>query len=243
MNEIVWRWFPGTAVFAISMAVVHVAAPRIRRALQGRESIVASLGGGMAAAYVFVHLLPELDQGNALLGRMIFVLSLVSFVIYYGMSTYMQSRSELQPAGSQASSSAAHSFFPFKLAQLWIYNWLIIYGTPADVAESGWHGIGLIVAMALHLMHSDYELGTQYPQPFDARGRLVLATAPLAGWISVVLDQKTNQTVNDILVALLAGIMLYSVFREQIPDHRESRFWWFFLGAAGFVFFVAISMF
>jgi hypothetical protein len=35
--------------------------------------------------------------------------------------------------------------------------------------------------------------------------------------------------------------MLYAVFREQIPEHRESRFWWFVLGAAGFVFFVAIA--
>ena len=191
----------------------------------------------MAAAYVFVHLLPELDKGHALLGRMIFVLSLVSFVVYYGLSMTMQSRSD-----HQSPAARAPFFFPVKLAQLWIYNWLIIYGTPASAAEDGWRCIGLIIAMALHLAHSDFDLGMQYTKPFDSWGRFVLATAPLVGWISVVLDQKTNETINDILVALLAGVMLYAVFREQIPEHRESRFWWFVLGAAGFVFFVAISV-
>ena len=223
MNETEWRWFPGTAVFAISMAVVHIVAPRIRQRLQSHEAIVASFGGGMAAAYVFVHLLPELDKGHALLGRMIFVLSLVSFVVYYGLSMTMQSRIVHQPPGARDP-----SFFAVKLAQVWIYNWLIIYGTPASAAESGWHCIGLIIAMALHLAHSDYELGMQYTQPFDSWGRFLLATAPLVGWISVVLDQKTNETINDILVALLAGVMLYAVFRERRSPSTASR------GSGGF---------
>ena len=56
-----FRWFPGTAVFAVVVAAVHLLAPKIRRVLSNKEPIVASFGGGMAAAYVFVHLLPELS--------------------------------------------------------------------------------------------------------------------------------------------------------------------------------------
>ena len=45
---------------------------------------------------------------------------------------------------------------------------------------------------------------------------------------------------NDWLVyTILAGSLLYGIFREEIPDHHESRFWWFLAGVVGFVAFVA----
>jgi len=39
----------------------------------------------MAVAYVFLQLIPELDEGHALLGRMIFVIPLAAFVLFYGI--------------------------------------------------------------------------------------------------------------------------------------------------------------
>lgn len=236
-GEAIGGWFPGTALFALTLVAVHLAAPWIRRRLQGWEPIVESLGGGMAIGYVFVHLLPELDKGHALLGRWIFAIALASFVLYYGIEKYLHVRRTRHPDQGET-----HDTFYFILIHLWIYNWLIVYGTPAEAAENGWRSISVVLALALHLIHSDFAFGTISPKLFDKVGRYVLATAPFAGWLTATWEGKTNESINDIFVALLAGTLLYKVFKEELPDHDESRFAWFLVGVGGFVAFIALTL-
>ena len=51
-------------VFAAIVAALHALGPRLR-AVPGIEAASGtSLSGGLAAAYVFVHVLPELARGN-----------------------------------------------------------------------------------------------------------------------------------------------------------------------------------
>jgi hypothetical protein len=233
-GKLPFRWFPGTAVFAIVLAVLHLLGPLIRRLLQGREPIVASFGGGMAAAYVFVHLLPALDKGHAIFGSLIFVVALASFVIFYGVSKGLHLL-------SQRPTRKGEEAYLVRLSavQMAVCNWLIVYGTPSEAAESGWRAAALVVAMGLHLIHSDFSLGNQHPRMFDARVRYWLAIAAIVGWLTVIANQKTNDTVNDLFIAILAGSLLYSVFSEEIPEYDESRYWWFLTGVVGFVAFVA----
>lgn len=232
-----WNWFPRTSIYALILAVLHLAAPQIRRLLQGREAIVGSFGGGMAAAYVFVHLLPELDKGHVVFGRMIFVVALVSFVVYYGIGKLVHLLSQRRPREGESSYSLYVTSIYFA-----VYNWLIIYGSPDEFADNGLRAVAIVVAVGLHLLHSDFELGSEHPRTFDNVTRYVLAVAPLVGWLTVIIDQKTNESLNDFLVAVLAGVLMYGIFHEEIPEHQDSRYWWFLTGVAGFVTFTAISI-
>ena len=190
----------------------------------------------MAVGYVFAHLLPELDKGHAMLGEFIFVLALISLIVYYGLEKYM-----LVHKAKYVDSEGEHRNFRLKLTQLAVYNWLIVYGTPTELAESGFHAIPVVLAIGIHLVHADYSFSGEYPQPFAAWGRYVMAAAPIIGWITVVIDGKTNEELNDIFVALLAGTILYNVFKEELPEHNKSHFRWFLAGAAGFVAFAYLE--
>ncbi len=85
----------------ITLALVglHLLAPRIRRLPAVPEHATGSFAGGLAVAYVFLHLLPELAAGNEALGEVledvvditplldlaIFGVALLGFVIFFGL--------------------------------------------------------------------------------------------------------------------------------------------------------------
>src|SRR3954454_18879380 len=58
----------GSLVVAVVLAALHLAAPRIRRLPLVPERATGSFAGGLAVAYVFLHLLPEIAAGNVAIG-------------------------------------------------------------------------------------------------------------------------------------------------------------------------------
>ncbi len=59
----------GALVVSLLLAALHLAAPRIRRLPFVPEDVTGSFAGGLAVAYVFLHLLPELAEGNEAIGE------------------------------------------------------------------------------------------------------------------------------------------------------------------------------
>jgi hypothetical protein len=86
-------------VIAVLLAFLHLGAPHLRRLPGVPERATASFAGGLAVAYVFLHLLPELAEGNKAIGEAladvlqptplldlaIFLVALVGFVAFYGL--------------------------------------------------------------------------------------------------------------------------------------------------------------
>jgi hypothetical protein len=89
----------GAMVIAALLAGLHLAAPRIRTLPLVPETATGSLAGGLAVAYVFLHLLPEIAEGNEAIGEAlsdvlqptplidlgIFLVALVGFTAFYGL--------------------------------------------------------------------------------------------------------------------------------------------------------------
>lgn len=225
-------FYPGIAIFALVLAATHLMAPTIRRLLSRIDFFIRPAGGGLAIGYVFYHLLPELDRANEYLGRRIFMVALLSFMTYYGLTSLL-ARRQFATAGKDTP-----HLFQLKLAQLCIYNWLIVYGIPGEVAESHARAVFIAVALGRHLLQTDYNLGLEHPEPLDRYGRYVLALAPIAGWLTVVVQQQTSEATNDVFVALLAGALLYNIFSEELPEPGKGGFVWF---AGGAIFFVAFA--
>jgi hypothetical protein len=228
--------YPGALLLAVLLAAVHLLAPRIHKALSGHEHVIGSLGGGMAIAYVFLHLIPELEEGGHELGRMIYAVALGGFIVYYGLDVWLRRSSD-----SHGESTSPKHGFPLKLAQRWVYLWVIVYGTPALAAESGLRSIPVSLALGLHLAHAGLSLRSDAPRAFDRIGRYVLAAAPLAGWGAVVATRGANETFDLIIVAVLAGFLMQGVFGEELSESRQGKFRWFLLGAASFLVVVALA--
>ncbi|GAA2173745.1 hypothetical protein GCM10009784_09310 [Arthrobacter parietis] len=224
-------------VIALVLAALHLAAPRIRKLPLVPESVTGSFAGGLAVAYVFLHLLPEIAEGNEAIGELledtievtplfdlgIFVVALTGFTVFYGLDRLATSRRT-----SKRPDSAG--VYWLHLGAFAFYNALITY-TMALRVETGYlFAILFAIAMGLHFVLTDRHLEENYPHRFAASGRVVLAGALLLGWLLSALFAPTSTVVVAILTALLGGSVLLNVFKEELPSNRGSSFPWFLAG-------------
>lgn len=86
------------------------------------------------------------------------------------------------------------------------------------------------IAMGLHFALTDRGLEDHSPRRFKAAGRIILASALIAGWIVGAVFALSHTVVVALLTAFLGGSVLLKVFEEEIPSDRRCSFWWFITG-------------
>ena len=210
---------------AITLAIVHLLGAPLRRLVRKKEAIVSSCGGGMAIAYVFLQLLPELDKGHHLVGIAIYFVVLIGFILFYTLECHLPLR-----GSKETSEHSSRSVLYMHIIISWIYNWLIIYTIPEQLQVSIPHAAVGIIAIGMHLSYNYHILGLRYAREFDSWGRYVLASAPLAGWVANILAEPGSAVVSDLLIASLAGAILHNVLKDELPDSQRSSFRWFVTG-------------
>ena len=229
------------------LALIHLLLPTVRQRVSAAgEGIMASVGGGVAAAYVFLHLLPELARGNeevaevlgdpveatAAAELLLFVVAFGGFVLLYG----------LDHAAERRASEAG--VFWVHLGTYAAYNAVITYALPTRFAGDVALAVLFVIAMGLHLLLSDRALSKHYRERFRSVGRPVLIAALVVGFLLAWLFAPTRTSVVSGMLALLGGFVLYNVFRDELPGRDRLRFPAFALSAAGYavvLFVVAIA--
>ncbi len=237
----------GSLLIAVVLASLHLLAPHIRRLPGVPERATSSFAGGVAVAYVFLHLLPELSEGNQAIGEAlgdrleatpllnlaVFAVALAGFAAFYGLE-------RLARGGSGGAEAAAPVFY-LHLAAFFVYNALITYTMPLRLRTGIVFALLFSVAMALHFVLTDRGLVEHYPRRFTHRGRFLLALALLVGWVAVALFAPVSTLLVSLLTALLGGSILLNVFKEELPSERESSFGWFASGLALYAALLALT--
>jgi hypothetical protein len=217
----------------------------VRRRLGGRhEDLVASIGGGVAAAYVFVHLLPEVAQGSrevaevleehvilsAVQEELLFLAALVGFLILYGLDHLAERRERTS------------GVFAVHLGAYAVYNALITYALPTRFRTGFGPAALFVIAMAVHFLLSDRGLAEHYQERFDRVGRPVLLGSLFIGYLLALGFAPTSAVVVSTLMALLGGFILYNVFSDELPGEARVRYPVFLGSAATYaVILVAIT--
>jgi hypothetical protein len=220
----------------VGLVALHLAAPRIRRLPGIPESATGSFASGLAVAYVFLHLLPELADGNESIGEAlrnvmrptpltdlgVFVVALVGFALFYGLSRLADARARDERTGG--------AVFVLHLASFAVYNALITYTMPLRVRTGLLFAVLFAVAMALHFVLTDRALEEHYGARFGIGARLVLAGALLVGWAVAAVAAPTSTVLVAVLTAALAGSILWNVFRDEVPASGRASYPWFLTG-------------
>lgn len=237
------------------LVALHLLAPRIRGLPLVPERVTGSFAGGLAVSYVFLHLLPELAEGDELVRELlgdsgapspltafgIFLVALVGFCLFYGLERLAERRgggSRRVPAPTGAGTPERHheqgrdrGVFWLHLASFMLYNAVITYTLPLTYRTGVAFGALFTVAMGLHFVLSDRGLEEHYGDLFaHSAPRLLLAGALVLGWLLATLFAPTNSVTVSLVLAFLAGSVLLNVFKEEIPAARRSSLPWFFTG-------------
>jgi hypothetical protein len=227
---------------AVALAAVHLFAERLRFLDRLPRSRWLSFGGGTSVAYVFVHLLPELNEAQEMveeatipellfLEHHAYLMALAGLTVFYGLERLAQgSREESVEAGR--GDRTGLGVFRVHVGSFALYNALIGYllvRSPSDTSPR----ILFFVAMALHLSVNDYGLRSHHKEPYHRVGRWLLAGAVLAGGVLGVAVRLPELALL-IPLAFLGGAVVLNVLKEELPEERESRFGAFALGVVGY---------
>jgi hypothetical protein len=223
----------GALLIALALAGLHLLAPRIRTLPGVPERAMGSFAGGLAVAYVFLHLLPEFVEGNGAIGEVledavettplldlaIFAVALAGFTLFYGLERR-----------AERSGEDSSGVFRLHLASFMVYNALITYTMPLRLQTGIAFALLFTVAMGLHFVLTDRGLSEHYPRRFRRYGRPVLAAALVAGWALAAVAAPQSTVLVALLTAFLGGSVLLNVFKEELPSARRASFGWFLAG-------------
>ncbi|WP_049947925.1 hypothetical protein [Candidatus Halobonum tyrrellensis] len=229
---------------AVFVAAVHAVAPRVRAADPIPHRLWLSGAGGVSIAYVFVHVLPELQAGQEAfsetelgvgglvpyLEHHVYLVALVGFAVYYGVEQIARRGRDERDEGDGDDESVP---FRLHLGSFALYNGLIGYFLVHRI-ESDLVGLAIFTAaMALHAFVTDAGLDRHYDDAYRRYGRWVLAAAVLAGW-AIARVVELHELAVATLFGFLAGGIVLNVVKEELPEETRSSFAAFAVGAAGY---------
>lgn len=221
-----------TLIISLALAAIHFWSPQLHRWFYySNEEKITCFTGGLAIAYVFCTLLPEVEHVEEELGGHYYVLG--GFLLFYALQRLAWSLE------NQSENEKNLSHFSIEIAYKAIYNFLIIYAVPEEF-EVGRGGIFLyIIAMGLHLLNDDYGISKNHGHLFQKWGRYILIGS-IAFAFLMDIYRPLSTIVADILLAALSGALIFNIFKEEVPDvdrviGKDSHFNLFFLGVATYL--------
>ncbi len=188
----------------------------------------------MAAAYVFVHVMPELHDAREVFaesvleparyaGAGIYFVALIGFLSFYGLDHW---RRHLDGRAGREDGERA---FRLHISGFAAYVGLLAYLLVNNIEETE-VTIGIYaVAIALHLLGVDHELRREHGMAYERVGRFVLAGIALAGW-AVALIVTLPPFVLALLVAFVSGAIVMNSAVMELPSNKDGRFLPFLFG-------------
>ena len=199
-----------------------------------------SFAGGVAVAYVFLHILPELGAhsesfekamglGGAMAEGWVYTLSLAGLALFYGLERAL-SASRDQRKASEGRDRPHRGVFWLHIGASALLILVISYllnhredPTPIGLAL-------YFAAMMLHFVTADFGTRADHPELYDRRGRWVLVAATMGGWGLGMAIELPPLAVG-CLFAFVAGGIVLLVLKEELPEDRKSYFLPFLGGA------------
>ena len=218
---------------ASALAAAHFFAFRISTLPSKTQDVLASVGGGAAIAYVFIHLMPELAIGGRALSELeitqfaptpiteagLFLIAMIGMVTFFildvrtedgRLSTKISFRAHL---ASFASISAIYAY------------------TLPSLVTTGWsYAVLFTVVLGAHLLLADRALARAHPTQFEHETRWIGMAAVGAGFVAAFLLPPANDYILAVGTAFLGGVLLMTTFREELPTASRTRIPWFLSG-------------
>lgn len=207
------------------LALIHLFASIAKFPGRWHERFL-SFAAGLSFAYVFIDLLPTLEQGQPILrktfeqvipyfDRHTYVIALLGVLFYYGLHT---------------SSPSAKRNFWLSMGGYLLFN-VIVGASLSDDNNPDIKPLSLFtIAMGMHYFVSDHNACAENPDLYQSQARWLLVLSLFLGyfmgdWINI------SQAVIVILVSFLAGGMVLNALRYELPKREQVGYLFFVSGA------------
>ncbi len=214
-------------ILAVVLSLLNWFAEQLGPRVEKHHANLLSYSAGLALAYVFVFLLPEIVDGSrSTLGNSVYYFLLAGFACFHFAEKFVyqhvrNKREQLKELGEVH----ALGFFAdhFLLGMVLYYSRLAI--------EGSWQGLLVFVPLALHTVSSSLAMSHLHERFRERQGiTLLLSLAPVVGAMAAYgLNPETIAHYG--LFAFAVGALLYIVVRDMLPEGRKGDSRLFALGA------------
>ncbi|MGP1375861.1 MAG: hypothetical protein ACTS3T_23745 [Almyronema sp.] len=227
-------------VGVVCLAAVHLYGINLRFLSRWPRSWWLSLASGVSVAYVFVHLLPDLNEHQAVLDEAlplafleshVYIMALLGLAVFYGLERLVKRSRQRSP--EKIDETASLQVYWIHITAFAIYNTLIGY-LLLHREDNSFRGLlFFIIAMSLHFLVNDVGLQQDHKRTYRHSGRWILAAAVLVGWL-IGNGTEISEAAIATLFSFLAGGIILNVLKEELPEERESQFWAFATGVGAY---------
>jgi hypothetical protein len=235
-------WSNPTSLFAaLVLAAVYILGPRALPLERRFPRRTLSVAAGVSLAYIFLDVLPELAVRNRafvesagpwrLIEERIYLVALTGFVFLYGLDRMVlaaRADEQLEKGGR-----AASLIFWSHIGGFALYGWIIGDALVGRGMRGGVQLLLFTVAMGLHLLVVASSLSREHGRAYLRWGRWVLAASVVTGWLAAALA-LLSAAWGARLFAFVAGGVLMTSAKEELPEERGGRVGWFVLGTAAY---------
>jgi hypothetical protein len=240
-----------TCLAAIAFACVFLFGRRLQVTRKGWRRASVSAGAGAAVAYVFVHLIPDLEEADrafvqATVSRElwlpeshVYLAALAGFTVFYGLEHMVAwSRRTAQPKAGPANGD--NPVFLLHIGGFAAYTAMVSYLMVRGIGLAQASIALYAVAMGLHFLSVDHSLLREHAARYILPGRHILAAAVLAGWVCGVLVEIPRPIACTLMGLVSGGVIMNSMINE-LPHEKEGKFWPFVLGAVAYAAIVLLA--
>ncbi|RFU69474.1 hypothetical protein D0469_09560 [Peribacillus saganii] len=221
-------------LFALGFTLIHVFSKYMKFLHINPRSKLLSVAGGISVAYVFMHLLPELNshqekldhtgfpsEAFGLAENNVYLSAMIGLTVFYGLEKMVKtSKRRLEKSGNKEKTE----IFWIHILSFSVYNFIIAYLLLRGENSKDTTTMFLyFLALSFHFMSNDHSLRQLHKQSYDKYGRWLLAFSIMVGWGTSVAFE-INEKVISMLFAFLAGGIVLNVLKEELPEERESNF-------------------
>ncbi len=234
-------------VISLIFVGIHLGSHKIYGFSKRYKKNILSFSGGIAAAFVFLDLLPLIQNADPhlqvifsnspltliFLEKAVFAVAFMGFLLFFILD-YLALRSRHQEAGKTIKTVegtyASKNVFYVHLSLFALISLIICYSLRFEILTTGLGVIIYAVALSLHFFVSDRSMEEHYGQFYVNYGRYLLAIMPIIGWsLSILFPEKESEAY--VLLAFMAGAVLFNVIKDEIPRLGTGKPLFFFVGA------------
>ena len=233
------REIVGTGVAALLFAGTFLVGGHLHplRWILRDDRSLASFGGGVATAYVFIHVMPEMHVSRSAFaasasvplrfeGMAVYLLALVGFLTFYGVDHHRRRARRTQEASGATAFDLHIGGFA---AYVFLMSYLLVHGLENNATSTTLYAVAII----FHLLALDHALRSEHSTRYPRIGRYVLAAAALLGWATAVLI-ALPQVVLPLLVAFISGAIVMNSMIMELPTEKDGRFLAFAAGGIAY---------
>lgn len=199
-----------------------------------------SFAGGVGVAYVFMHLLPAVSQGQRHVAEQlgidsgisryfVYLIALFGFTLFYAMEHFAV---KTWSKGDDPDSPRVESrLFWFHIAFFAAYNMMIGYLIASDPYQNGFRMLLYFIALGLHFFTNDWNLRRLHEEVYDRYGRHLLAAGIFIGWLVGTISDFPEMVLV-IVEAFISGAIVLNAIKEELPSGGNSNLTGFLSGLA-----------